>query len=93
MAVEYLRHTYLDASTAAKRVIDEPGPEHILKYFDSNSQFYMTSLCFAEALGVLKRKASKKQISRDEYFDACFDLMSFLRLRRFKWVKDEELRG
>jgi predicted nucleic acid-binding protein len=78
MVVEYLRHTYLDASAAVKLVIDEPGTSHILKYFDSNSQFYMTSLCFAEALGVLKRKAANKQITRDGYFNACSDLISFL---------------
>jgi predicted nucleic acid-binding protein len=75
--MEYLKNTYLDASAAVKLVIDEPGSEHIRKYFDSNfSDFYMTSLCFTEALGVLKRKMERKLISRDTYFDACFDLIS-----------------
>ena len=83
--MEFLKNTFLDASAAVKLVIDEPGSEHIRKYFDSNfSHFYMTSLCLAEALGVLKRKMRKKEINRDTYFDAVFDLMSHLEDENFR---------
>jgi predicted nucleic acid-binding protein len=38
----------------------------------------MTSLCFAEALGVLKRKMARKELSREQYFGACYLLIAHL---------------
>jgi len=45
-------------------VLEEPGLEHarvnLLKCFNPAGSFFITSFCFFEALGVLKRKMLKK---------------------------------
>lgn len=53
----YFKANYLDASAIIKILVDEDGSSEIQKYFRTGgSNFYMTSLCFSEALGVLKVK-------------------------------------
>ena len=52
---------YLDASALAKLVLDcpdeEPGRQELLDYFNNQyGQFYTTPTCFAETIGILKRK-------------------------------------
>ena len=49
---------YLDASVLVKLVVQEDGTNAIKEYMRSErtSGFHATSLCFAEALGVLKYK-------------------------------------
>lgn len=55
-SVSYRYITYFDASAAVKLVVPEPGSDNVRAHFNEHARFYMTSLCFAEALGVLKRK-------------------------------------
>jgi predicted nucleic acid-binding protein len=47
---------YLDASAIVKLLIEEAQSKILKEYFSRNSNFYTTSFCFIEALGVLKRK-------------------------------------
>ncbi len=73
---------YLDASALVKLVIDSPeekdGRESLRRYVYSNSSFYTTSLCFAEALGVIKVKYwNKKKISMEQYLYAFCRLYNF----------------
>lgn len=80
---------YLDASAAVKLVIDEPCSDRIRNYFreqlDLGFDFYMTSFCFYEALGVLKVKHQyRNEINEDEYFVACQKLIAGLALRDIK---------
>lgn len=66
---------YLDASALIKLLIDIPeenvGREALRAYFYGNANFHMTSLCFAEAFGVLKVKYfNLKKINEEEYLTA-----------------------
>ncbi len=71
---------YLDASALAKLNLDcsdeEPGREALRKYFnDKPKPFYTTPTCFAETIGILKRKhfypkKGETPISEDEYIKA-----------------------
>ena len=70
--------TYFDACAAVKLVVKEPGFENVRKHFQQHPPNYMTSLCFAEALGVLKRKMARKELTREGYFDACYMLIAYL---------------
>ena len=69
-----IRTHYLDASALVKLFIDEKGTDIIKKYFDEQSVFHTTSLCFAEALGALKAKNKKKYISNEAYLSASEEL-------------------
>jgi predicted nucleic acid-binding protein len=63
-----------------KLVVDEDGSERIRKYFAAKSVFWTTSLCFAEALGVLKVKHFyRKEISKEKYLSASEELVAYLR--------------
>ncbi len=79
VSVRYIKMNYLDASAAVKLVRREPGFENIRNYFAKESGFLMTSLCLAEALGVLKRKMRKGELSEKNYFDSCWGLLGYLR--------------
>jgi len=68
----YFKANYLDASAAVKLVIAERGSDHLNAYFANRSGFFITSFCLFEALSVLKRKMCKEEISRKQYFDACY---------------------
>jgi predicted nucleic acid-binding protein len=59
--------------------VKEPGSDNVQAHFAEHHRFYMTSLCFAEALGVLKRKMLGGQITKEEYFSACYVLIAYLR--------------
>lgn len=50
----------------------------------------MTGLCLAEALGVLKRKLLKGDISKDQYFPLCYFLLGRVRSGRIT-LDDVEL--
>jgi hypothetical protein len=78
--ITHLEINYLDASAAVKLVLDEPGSDRVKKYFDGHGGFHITSLCFTEALGVLKRKWQSKQIiSMKDYLDKCYRLLALVR--------------
>ena len=51
----YFHVSYLDASAAVKLVLREPGFGNLRKYLHLRGSL-ITTLCFAEALGVLKRE-------------------------------------
>jgi hypothetical protein len=77
VSIRYFKPGYLDACAAVKLVIREPGFNQLNDYFANNS-FSITSFCLFEAFGVLKRKMLKKEISREQYFFACYMLISYL---------------
>lgn len=65
---------YLDASVIVKLFVEEDKAKRIRDYYYENSNFYTTSLCFAEALGVLKKKKMGGLLSKQEYMSASQDL-------------------
>ena len=84
--------SYLDASAAVKLVVTEKtGSENVRAYFANRSGFLMTSLCLVEALGVMKRKWLKKEIPQDQYFSACYVLLSHVRERPGRRIKIDEI--
>lgn len=66
---------YLDASALVKILVNESDRQPVHDFFNSNINFCATTLCFAEALGVLKGKWEHKQLSDDEYFSVTRDLV------------------
>jgi predicted nucleic acid-binding protein len=70
--MDFQRVHYLDASVLVKLAVKEAGSEAVEKYMvaESESTFYATSLCFAEALGALKSRYSNKEIDQATYFKA-----------------------
>jgi len=77
---DWAKAHYLDASAIIKLLIDIPeeniGREALRAYFYGNANFHMTSLCFAEALGVLKVKCFyHKKIKEEDYLTAIENLI------------------
>ena len=78
--MKLIRIHYLDASAMVKLFVDEEGSQALRSYFarESESEFYATSLCFAEALGVLKvKRFYRKEISDEDYLTACDQLLAY----------------
>ena len=69
-----VRTHYLDASAIVKLFVQEEGSDKLREYFSKHSVFHATSLCFAEALGVLKAKNLRKLISQEAYLSAAEEL-------------------
>ena len=69
MADQWAKARYLDASALVKLVTNEPDSGPVQELFKSNAGFCATSLCLAEALGVLKGKWQYNRISDVEYFE------------------------
>lgn len=60
-------------------VLDEQGSAELRQYFERESIFTATSLCFAEALGLLKvRRFYQKGMTDKQYFSGCDDLMAYV---------------
>jgi predicted nucleic acid-binding protein len=80
----YFRASYLDASAIIKVLVEEPDSLPIAQYFRGPHPFYMTSLCFAEALGVLKAKYffRPKPITEKGYLNRSYLLTVWVRDRR-----------
>lgn len=77
--MKLIRIHYLDASAIVKLFVDEDGSDNLRIYFDSESCFNATSLCFAEALGVLKVKYFyRKETSEEKYFAAADELLAMV---------------
>ena len=90
--MKLIRIHYLDASAIVKLFIEEEGRNALRTYFGKESSFFTTSLCFAEALGVLKvKRYYKKEISDEEYFCACDILLAFAADQTIE-VEDIELK-
>jgi predicted nucleic acid-binding protein len=76
--MELMRTHYLDASAIVKLFVAEQGSNAIRAYFDKEENFYITNLCFVEALTALKVKYKyRKEISDEEYFSACDHLFAY----------------
>lgn len=78
MCKQVLRPHYLDASVLVKLVVDEKYSDRVRKYIFFNpicSWRICTSYCFAEALGVLKRKNYKEELSNKGYLAASRQLI------------------
>ncbi len=75
---------YLDASALVKLVVDEADSQPMRAFFNSNTNFCATSLCLAEALGVLKGKWGRNQITTDQYFSATRQLVIEARGKRIE---------
>jgi predicted nucleic acid-binding protein len=79
MTPEFFHVIYLDASAALRLVLREPGFENLRKCLHLRGS-QMTTLCFAEALGVLKRKWQRRQLSDEQYLGCCYLLLHGCRI-------------
>ncbi|MEJ1496348.1 MAG: hypothetical protein RPU13_07640 [Candidatus Sedimenticola sp. (ex Thyasira tokunagai)] len=78
--METIRTHYLDASALVKLLVYEDRSEIIRAYFARHVNFQTTSLCFAEALGVLKVKYHYRNLIDEEtYLSACEELLAYAR--------------
>lgn len=75
MPDQWVKTRYLDASALVKLVINEVDHAPVRLFFQSNVNFCATSLCLAEALGVVKAKWTYGRISEEEYFGATRELV------------------
>jgi predicted nucleic acid-binding protein len=74
-----IRGHYLDASALLKLFIDEEGSEQVRHYFNEQTVFFTTSLCFGETLGRLKVEYKKlKHITQERYLHTCYELMAYV---------------
>jgi len=73
--MQWVRMRYLDASALVKLVVDEGDHTHVRTFFHSTTNFAATSLCLAEALGVVKAKWAHGRISEEQYFTATRSLV------------------
>src|ERR1051325_7321587 len=64
----WVRAHYLDASALVKLVVEEHDSLAVRTFFQANTNFHTTSLCLGEALGVLKGKWVRKEISSNAYY-------------------------
>jgi len=79
---------YLDASALVKLYVVEPHSDVVRAFMNAHPKpFNTTSLCFAEALNVLKRKWLKKELTTDAYLKATH------RLTVAAWGKEIELQN
>jgi predicted nucleic acid-binding protein len=72
--MKVVRTHYIDTSALVKLFVQEDGSKKLRDYFSKHTVFHTTSLCFAEALGVLKAKKVRKLISNDAYLNASEEL-------------------
>ena len=90
--MKLIRIHYLDASAIVKLFIDEVGSDTLRKYFNKESHFSTTSICFAEALGVLKvMRFNRKEITDEQYFCACEELLAYASDNTIK-IEDVEIK-
>jgi len=75
MSDQWAKARYLDASALVKLVIDEGDHKPVRSFFLSNTNFCATSLCLAEALGVIKGKWNYGRINEEQYFGATRELI------------------
>ncbi len=81
----FFRANYLDASAIIKVLVDEPESRFVAEYFKGPHSFYTTTLCFAEALGVLKAKYFRHHhITEKGYLNRSYLLTVWIRDRRIK---------
>jgi predicted nucleic acid-binding protein len=71
-----VRTVLLDASALVKCYIDEDHSGEIRAYLKDHPNWYTTPFCLFEALGVLKRKYSAKEIALDAYHMAGREMLA-----------------
>lgn len=77
--MKLIRIHYMDASAVLKLVLSEPGSKELREYFENESCFTTTSLCFSEALGRLKQKHFyERTMGDEEYFACCDELLAYV---------------
>lgn len=85
-----IRPHYLDASAAIKLLTDEKEGDRLRAYFNSNSGFFMTSVCLAETLGVLKVKwCYRSELSQPKYLHLCRLLLGYVAEGRIQVYEPE----
>jgi predicted nucleic acid-binding protein len=72
-----LRIYYLDSSAILKLIIDEPGSDKLFSFLRKPHNLKTTAICFAEALGRLKKKYFDKD--RRKYLDTVYVLLAYFR--------------
>ena len=86
--MDFHRVHYLDASVLVKLLVKEEGSDLVERYMEREctSSFKTTSLCFAEALGVLKLKHLNRRrsdhIDEETYFTGADELRAFVETDR-----------
>ncbi|MCR4347851.1 MAG: type II toxin-antitoxin system VapC family toxin [Sulfuricaulis sp.] len=73
--MQYIRTQYLDASALVKLAIEEDHSQKLRAYC-GRAVLSTTSLCFMEALGVLKGKWTHGRLSQEQYLAACEELVA-----------------
>jgi len=69
--VAVIRSHYLDASAIVKLLVNEEGSERLKSYSEDHTNFRTTTICFVEALGVLKVKHFyRNELDKEGYFCA-----------------------
>jgi predicted nucleic acid-binding protein len=71
--------TCFDASALAKLYVDEPGSDDLRAYWRTHATRYTTPFCLYETLGVLKCHWLRKTLTKDGYFTAALDLVTWFR--------------
>jgi predicted nucleic acid-binding protein len=90
--MDFHRVHYLDASALVKLLVKEQGSDVIETYMSTEytSAFNTTSLCFAEALGVLKLKHFNQRrpdhIDQETYFTGADELRAYVASGRITLV-------
>jgi predicted nucleic acid-binding protein len=81
---------YFDASALVKLVLDEPNSDIVREFVRRNTNLCTTSLCYAEAFGVLKRKWLERRLTIGDYYGAARklarDVVNKMRLDEVEWV-------
>ena len=87
-----VRTHYLDASAIVKLFLNEENSEVLRKYYNAHSTYSTTSLCFSEAIGVLKVKwLYRNEITQEQYLDAMNDLMAIFAAKAIR-IDDIEIK-
>ena len=81
-----LRPHYLDASALVKLVVEEKFSKRVQAYVKTQSWRVCTSYCFYEALGVLKRKKERQELSERAYLASSRRLIGMAKNEYFKLV-------
>ena len=75
------RANCLDASALVKLYVNEVGSDILQQYIQNEATSYTTSLCYFEALNVLKVKCLyRKEITQEEYKKATLSLTAWFSL-------------
>ena len=73
---------FFDASALVKLLVNEPGSARVQELFNEAGMVSSSWVVIAEALGVLKRKWSKKQLSESRYTATVHVFFAYIREQR-----------